>query len=136
MSTPNNDNNQLRNRKMVEDRKVIEKILENQKLDIEVRKQEKAVRIKEIESNENLAMQAIKAQERVQTTLVKRKTNDTLIRICGFIIIFIVTLVFISYAITHDAKDLVIDLMKLIVPLIIGGIGGFYIGKYKNQEEE
>jgi uncharacterized membrane protein len=48
---------------------------------------------------------------------------------------FLFVLIFIGFAIKNDAKDIVIELMKYVVPLIIGGLGGFYIGKAKGKDE-
>ncbi|MDS0905949.1 hypothetical protein OSC03_02845 [Morganella morganii] len=115
---------------------VVEKVLENQRLEIEAKNNAQQVRLKEIESNEKLALSSIAAQERVHTALVKRETTNIAIRIGGFIIAFVSILLFIGYAITHDAKDLVLDLVKMFVPLVIGCVGGFYAGKYKGKTED
>lgn len=114
---------------------IVEKIIDNQRLDIEVRKSEQDVKIKEIESNERLALRSIEAQEKVQTALGKNETTNIMIRVGGFLFAFIAILIFIGFAIKNDAKDIVIELMKYIVPLIIGGVGGFYLGKSKGKEE-
>lgn len=115
---------------------VVEKVLENQRLEIEAKNNAQQVRLKEIESNEKLALRSIEAQERVHTALVRRETTNIAIRIGGFIIAFVLILLFIGYAITHDAKDLVLDLVKMFVPLVIGCVGGFYAGKYKGKTED
>ncbi|MCL2891710.1 hypothetical protein [Brenneria tiliae] len=114
---------------------LVEKIIENQRLDIAVKEKEQEARVKEIESNERLGLRAIEAQEKVQTALGKRETTNISIRVGGFVLCFFAILIFIGFAIKNDAKDIVIELMKYIVPLVIGGVGGFYLGKSKGKEE-
>lgn len=65
----------------------------------------------------------------------RRETTNILIRVGGFLLAFLFVLIFIGFAIKNDAKDIVIELMKYVVPLIIGGLGGFYIGKAKGKDE-
>ena len=114
---------------------VLEKILENQRLDIEVRRAEIETKSKEIEANERIGLKSIEAQENVQISLGSRETKNILIRVGGFLLAFVSVLIFIAFAIKNDAKDIVIELMKYLVPLIIGGLGGFYIGKAKGKDE-
>ncbi|WP_117022557.1 hypothetical protein, partial [Klebsiella pneumoniae] len=101
------------------------------RLDIEVRRAEVETKSKEIEANERIGLRSIEAQEKVQVSLGRRETTNILIRVGGFLLAFLFVLIFIGFAIKNDAKDIVIELMKYVVPLIIGGLGGFYIGKAK-----
>ncbi|WP_323810954.1 hypothetical protein [Klebsiella pneumoniae] len=112
---------------------VLEQLIENQRLDIEVRRAEVETKSKEIEANERIGLRSIEAQEKVQVSLGRRETTNILIRVGGFLLAFLFVLIFIGFAIKNDAKDIVIELMKYVVPLIIGGLGGFYIGKAKGK---
>lgn len=114
---------------------VLEQLIENQRLDIEVRRAEVETKSKEIEANERIGLRSIEAQEKVQISLGRRETTNILIRVGGFLLAFLFVLIFIGFAIKNDAKDIVIELMKYVVPLIIGGLGGFYIGKAKGKDE-
>lgn len=114
---------------------VLEQLIENQRLDIEVRRAEVETKSKEIEANERIRLKSIEAQEKVQVSLGRRETTNILIRVGGFLLAFLFVLIFIGFAIKNDAKDIVIELMKYVVPLIIGGLGGFYIGKAKGKDE-
>lgn len=114
---------------------VLEQLIENQRLDIEVRRAEVETKSKEIEANERIGLRFIEAQEKVQVSLGRRETTNILIRVGGFLLAFLFVLIFIGFAIKNDAKDIVIELMKYVVPLIIGGLGGFYIGKAKGKDE-
>ncbi|AIW77912.1 hypothetical protein AAIP97_003155 [Klebsiella pneumoniae] len=114
---------------------VLEQLIENQRLDIEVRRAEVETKSKEIEANERIGLRSIEAQEKVQVSLGRRETTNILIRVGGFLLAFLFVLIFIGFAIKNDAKDIVIELMKYVVPLIIGGLGGFYIGKAKGKDE-
>lgn len=113
---------------------VLEQLIENQRLDIEVRRAEVETKSKEIEANERIGLRFIEAQK-VQVSLGRRETTNILIRVGGFLLAFLFVLIFIGFAIKNDAKDIVIELMKYVVPLIIGGLGGFYIGKAKGKDE-
>ncbi|WP_117037524.1 hypothetical protein [Klebsiella pneumoniae] len=113
----------------------LEQLIENQRLDIEVRRAEVETKSKEIEANERIGLRSIEAQEKVQVSLGRRETTNILIRVGGFLLAFLFVLIFIGFAIKNDAKDIVIELMKYVVPLIIGGLGGFYIGKAKGKDE-
>ncbi|TAI99802.1 hypothetical protein [Pectobacterium versatile] len=113
----------------------VAKILENQRLEIELRRSESEIKNKDIESKERLSIRAIEAQEKVEIARGADEIKDRLIKTVGFLIALAFVLFFIGYAINHDAKDIVIELMKYIVPLVIGGFGGFYFGKSKGKEE-
>ncbi|VCY09994.1 hypothetical protein BANRA_03458 [Klebsiella pneumoniae] len=112
---------------------VLEQLIENQRLDIEVRRAEVETKSKEIEANERIGLRS--EAGKVQVSLGRRETTNILIRVGGFLLAFLFVLIFIGFAIKNDAKDIVIELMKYVVPLIIGGLGGFYIGKAKGKDE-
>ena len=44
-------------------------------------------------------------------------------------------LVFSGFAIWADAKDLVMDMAKLIIGVAVGGFGGFFYGKTQAKQE-
>lgn len=113
---------------------VLEQLIENQRLDIEVRRAEVETKSKEIEANERIGLRSVRPGK-VQVSLGRRETTNILIRVGGFLLAFLFVLIFIGFAIKNDAKDIVIELMKYVVPLIIGGLGGFYIGKAKGKDE-
>ncbi|PJX61752.1 hypothetical protein CWM56_27855, partial [Klebsiella sp. E-Nf3] len=54
---------------------VLEQLIENQRLDIEVRRAEVETKSKEIEANERIGLRSIEAQEKVQVSLGRRETT-------------------------------------------------------------
>ncbi|VCY38087.1 hypothetical protein [Klebsiella pneumoniae] len=112
---------------------VLEQLIENQRLDIEVRRAEVETKSKEIEANERIGLRFIEARKKVRVSLGRRETTNILIRVGGFLLAFLFVLIFIGFAIKNDAKDIVIELMKYVVPLIIGGLGGFILVKPREK---
>ncbi|MGF8818309.1 hypothetical protein AAGN33_27650, partial [Klebsiella pneumoniae] len=55
---------------------VLEQLIENQRLDIEVRRAEVETKSKEIEANERIGLRSIEAQEKVQVSLGRRETTN------------------------------------------------------------
>ncbi|MEY8773812.1 hypothetical protein AB9K30_02305 [Klebsiella pneumoniae] len=68
---------------------VLEQLIENQRLDIEVRRAEVETKSKEIEANERIGLRSIEAQEKVQVSLGRRETTNILIRVGGFLLAFL-----------------------------------------------
>ncbi|ENG4187071.1 hypothetical protein [Providencia alcalifaciens] len=114
---------------------VVEKIIDNQTREIQLKEREQDVRLAEIQANKELACKNIEAQEKVMINNSSKEVHRMYIRSGGLLLGLVILFVFIAFAITHDAKDIVIELVKYIVPLLIGGFGGFYFGKTKGRQE-
>lgn len=112
------------------------KLAEVQTLEVEVRKQEAAVRQSEIESNERIALATIGAQERSQSTRGQwiNRHHTTRCLFIGFLVL--VVLGFAGFALLNDGKDLVADTIKLGLTFTAGLFGGFHWGRAKSISSE
>ncbi len=102
----------------------------------EIRKQELNIRQKEIESNERIANKAIETQ---RNTLNDKyaKYNRHLVNRYWFILILLgMVLMFAAYALVNNAKDLVIEAMKILLGFTTGLIGGYHWGMNKKNTSE
>lgn len=115
---------------------VLRNITEAQAKDSEVRKLELEVKSEEIASHERVAMKSIDAQER---SFIDNRTQYNKHLIHRYIFIAVLTVVIGAIAIAmimNNAKDVIIDSLKLVLAFGSGAFGGFYAGKSKKQDPD
>lgn len=101
----------------------------------DLKRGDQEVEREKIASNERLGLAAIEAQREFHKEHFGRY-NDHLIHRYWFIgAIVLMILVFSGFAIWADAKDLVMDMAKLIIGVSIGAFGGFFYGKSQGKQE-
>lgn len=106
----------------------VHQLVESTEKQHEIKRAEIEVQSKEIESNEKIALASIQAQREYHSQRFTRY-NDHLIHRYFFIgSMTVLVLGFSLGAIWLDAKDLVSDLFKMIVPLVVGLAGGYHWG--------
>lgn len=129
----------MTDKKNTEDKKqevnVVEKIIENQAREIRLKEREQDVKLAEIQANKELAYKNIEAQEKVMISNGSKEVQRLFIRVAAIVVSLISFLGLIAFAIIHDAKDIVIEIIKYVTPLFIGSFGGFYYGRNKGRKE-
>ncbi|EMH78145.1 hypothetical protein EHI8A_184020 [Entamoeba histolytica HM-1:IMSS-B] len=113
--------------------RALTKLVEASTLEHEIKQEELAVRRQEIESNEKIAMASISAQRDFHSERFS-KYNSHLVHRYWFVgVMTIVICIFAGMAIYLGAKDLVMDLSKLIASMSLGAFGGYHWGKNKGS---
>jgi len=119
----------------------IDKFIDVQSQEVNVRYQEARARRMEIQSNERIALASIaaKSQDRTENRI---EFNKHLIhRYCFVAGVLILLFVFAGVAIWLGAKDLVSDIFKMGGGLLVGAFGGYHAGRSrammtKSQDSE
>jgi len=115
---------------------IFKQLLENQSVDLLIRQQDQEIKKREIENSHEYALKVLEAQlvdrqrEREQT----KSTLSTSGCIISVITLFIVA--GICYALYLNKDQLVIEVVKAIVYIITGGLGGYSIKKIKSHKDE
>lgn len=100
----------------------------------DIKRGDQDVRREEISSNERIALASIEAQREYHKENFSR-FNAHLIHRYWFVgTVLFGILVFSGFAIWAGAKDLVMDLAKLVVGVGVGAFGGFHYGKTKSKQ--
>lgn len=115
---------------------VVARLTEIQEKDTEVKHQELSIRAKEIESNERIALRSIEAQERTQVDHRDKFNKHLVHRYYYIIAILVVTFIFAGYVFSNGGKDLIIEIIKLVLAFGSGIFGGFQYGKNKKKTNE
>ena len=111
-------------------------MLDNQARELEIRSEEVAMREREAERNHSYAMKALDAQ------VVDRKDDRIfqkgfLGRFFTFSIIVLVIVVFgFSYALYLNKDQVVLEIVKAIVFIVSGGLGGYSLKSIKDKKQE
>lgn len=102
----------------------------------DLKRTEQEVRREEISSNERIALASIEAQREYHKENFGR-FNDHLIHRYWFIgAVVLMVLLFSGFAVWANAKELVMDLAKLVVGVAVGAFGGFHYGKNQARQEQ
>ena len=107
-----------------------------QSKEVEVKKQELEVRSKEIDSNERIAMRSIDAQEKFHTDNRSQYNKHLIHKYVYVAVLVIIVAVFAVFLVKNDAKDLVVEVLKLLMAFGAGAFGGFQAGKNKKDSGE
>lgn len=114
-------------------RQAIERFLQLQESELQVRLRESEIRAKEVDSNKEIALASIAAQ-REDYRDNRDKFNKHLIHRYVFLsILALLVLGFFAFAIAYDAKELVESSLKIIGGFLAGGFGGYYLGRDRAQ---
>tara|TARA_B100000446_G_scaffold87727_1_gene82567 strand:- start:1029 stop:1448 length:420 start_codon:yes stop_codon:yes gene_type:complete len=92
------------------------------------------VKREEIAANERVALASIDAQREYHREHFTRYNAHLIHRYYFLGGVLLIVLLFSAFAIWAGAKDLVMDMAKLVVGVGVGAFGGFHYGKTKNQK--
>jgi len=112
---------------------VLTKMAEVSTKEQEVKQAELGVKQQEIESNERIALAAIEAQKSFHSDRWKKFNSHLIHRYVFVCVISVIMAIFSGLAIYLGAKDLVMDLAKLVASMAIGTFGGYHWGKSKTK---
>lgn len=109
----------------------IEKFLDNQSKEMEIRATELSIRKAEIDHNQLYSLKVLEAQKEDRVGV--RATHSSLIKwkIISFLICFSILLFFCGFAIYLKQTEIIVELIKILVPSIATGIGFYFVGKNK-----
>ncbi len=112
----------------------LDRVLETQNLQIDLKAKELDLRQKEVESNERIAIRSIEAQEK-STAHNREHFNKHLIHRYLFIGgLATLLFVFLGFLLIYGGKDALIEILKIGGSLAIGMFGGYQAGKNKKLE--
>lgn len=106
----------------------VHQLVESTERQHEIKRAEIEVQGKEIASNERIALASIQAQREFHSQRFTRYNAHLIHRYLFIGGMTMVVLGFSLFAIWLDAKELVADLFKMIVPLVVGLAGGYHWG--------
>lgn len=112
----------------------LDKFVENQKAEYSLRQDEIALEEKRIESNERIAMKSIEEQGKFQSHRLTKDSSRSLQKYCFWGFMALLFAAFVVTTIVLDAKSMVNDLLKTIVPLIASAVGAYFWGKSRRLE--
>ncbi|UTD55922.1 hypothetical protein [Halomonas sp. MS1] len=107
---------------------VVQQLVETRDSELEIKRAEMEVQGKEIESNERIAMASIKAQSTFHSQRFNQYNAHLIHRYIFVGLMSLVFVVFTLVAIFLEAGDLVLEIFKLMGPLVIGIFGGYQWG--------
>ncbi|CAB5577621.1 Uncharacterised protein [Pseudomonas putida] len=99
----------------------------------EVKQAELGVKQQEIESNERIALAAIEAQKSFHSDRWNKFNSHLIHRYIFICVIAVIMAAFAGFAINLGAKDLVMDMAKLVGSMAVGTFGGYHWGKSKSK---
>ncbi|XKM12654.1 hypothetical protein RCS94_06405 [Orbaceae bacterium ac157xtp] len=114
----------------------INKLLENQAKELELRNQELMLRKAEIDNNQAYSLKALEAQKEDRRETRQTYKSIMKLRTALYSVCFICILMFCSYAIFMGETQIIMEALKVALPAIATGVGGFYFGKNKGAESE
>lgn len=112
---------------------VLTKMAEVNTREQDVKQAELGVKQQEIESNERIALAAIDAQKSFHSDRWTKYNSHLIHRYVFVCVIAVIVCLFAGLAIYLGAKDLVMDLAKLLASLAIGTFGGYHWGKNNSK---
>ncbi len=112
---------------------VLTKMAEVNTKEQEVKQAELGVKQQEIESNERIALAAIDAQKSFHSDRWTKFNSHLIHRYVFICVIAVIACAFAGLAIYLGAKDMVMDLAKLVASLAIGTFGGYHWGKNNSK---
>lgn len=117
------------------DQDTVKSLIDNQRLELQVQRLEKEVRLKELDSNTKLAEKSIEVQERILTSRGKdirmTFTRLILLGILGLVII----LIFLGFCL-WNGKDQFAYKFAGGIAIIISNIVSFIFGRKSNSKKE
>jgi hypothetical protein len=109
-------------------------IITLQTQDLAVNCQELELRKEELIQGTNLAEAALAAQTKDRSDGRRYKERVAIARYCFFGGITVLLLGFASWALYLNKDAIVIESLKIIGPFVIGGVGGYYVGRAKQSK--
>lgn len=106
----------------------VHQLVETREQEYEVKRAELEVQSREIDSNERIAMATIEAQSRFHSQRFTRYNAHLIHRYIFIGVMATLLIAFTLGAIYLQAKDLVLEMFKLLIPLVIGTFGGYQWG--------
>lgn len=114
----------------------VQQLVESNAQEQETKRAELEVRRCEVESNERVALASIEAQKGFHTERFTRYNSHLIHRYVFICFITGAFLTFSSVAIWLGAKDIVLDLVKILLPLAVGLLGGYHWGGNAQSRRE
>ena len=114
----------------------INKFLDNQAKDLELKNQELMLRKSEIDNNQVYSLKALEAQK--EDRRETRQTYESVMkwRLMLFSACFVVILIFCGYAIYMGESQIIMEALKILLPAVATAVGGYCFGKTKAIESE
>lgn len=114
----------------------INKFLDNQAKELELKSQELMLRKSEIDNNQAYSLKALEAQkedrrETRETYTLVMKWRSIVYSLC-----FVIILIFCGYAIYMGESQIIMEVLKISLPALATGVGGYFFGKNKGIESE
>lgn len=100
----------------------------------EIKRGDQEVKREEITSNERIALASIDAQREYHREHFTRYNAHLIHRYFFLGGVLLIVLLFSAFAIWVGAKDLVMDMAKLVLGVGVGAFGGYHYGKNKSQK--
>ena len=135
MSHKNPNKNQQHN-ESIPTQLTVNKFLENQQKELEIRQQELAIRQVELNNNQAYSLKALEAQKEDRRETRQVYTSVLKWKIIVSSICFTMILLFCGFAIFMGETHIITEVLKISLPAIISGMGGYYFGKNRGIESE
>ena len=138
MNTKTNNNNGSKGVASLPEIKpeMVEKLLEVQAREQNIRGQELVIRQQEITHNAKHASEILAAQERDREKGRIHERKQTLGRMVFSVILVLLVLVFIIVALWMNKDALVLDLVKVMLGFAAGAVGGYSYKSIRTKQEE
>jgi len=115
---------------------VVSQIAEGQKRDLAVKEKELTVRSEEIASNERIALASISAQERSHKEGGISYTRHIDHRNIFVIVIVAMVMIFAGCLVGFGAKEILMEIIKIVGSCAVGIFGGYQYGKNKRDSND
>lgn len=100
-----------------------------------VKEKELQVEQERIKSNEKIALASIQAQKEDRLAQMDLFSRFQVIKYVFGGVISVGVFVLVWYAMKTNNTEFAIELAKMLIPLIVGLIGGYGLGRHKNNNE-
>jgi len=114
----------------------LNKLLDNQAKELELRSQELIIRKTEIDHNQMYALSALEAQKEDRSEVRQTYKSVMKIKTIVYSVCFIAILGFACFALLMGESQIIMEVLKISLPAVATSIGGFYFGKNKGIESE
>ncbi len=110
-------------------KEMIELFLHNQTRELELKAQDNQLRTQLDSHNFQFAMETLKAKSSGQTSKFEHERKALIIKFGGWISALLVIVGLIGYAIHAGQKDIAMEIIKAVILLGAGGVGGYGYGR-------
>lgn len=112
----------------------IKQMLGVQAAEIQLRRDELELRGQELKHNKDYAEKMLSAQERDRADERNHSAKTFRYRLIATVIALGAILAFCGYAVSAGKDELVKDIIKMVLPSLVTGVAGYYVGKNKKDE--